>query len=100
MEHKELIDYLAIAQPADLHQLAFEYAVVERWDLLALVVIELRRRIDVDNAITKSYAEKHCGDRNDAKGISDVPEGSKKTKAKSGGRGSRDPVTGGDNLRS
>lgn len=69
MENKELIDYLAIAQPADLHQLAFEYACVERWKLLAFVVVELRNRINVDHAITKSYAEKHCGDRNDTKGI-------------------------------
>ena len=68
LEKKELIDYLAIAQSADLHQLAFEYACDERWELLALVVIELRNRINVDNAITKTWMEKH-GNRNDTKGI-------------------------------
>jgi len=68
LEYTELIDYLAIAQSADLHDLAFEYACVERWDLLALVVIELRNRINVDNAITKSYMEKHYGDESNGKG--------------------------------
>jgi hypothetical protein len=61
LEHKELEDYLAIAQPADLHQLAFKYAYDERWDLLALVVEELVKRANQDSAITKAWMEKHCG---------------------------------------
>ena len=56
MEHKELEDYLAIAQPEDLHQLAFKYAY-----LLALVVEELVKRANQDSAITKAWMEKHCG---------------------------------------
>lgn len=43
--NKELLDYLVIAQPSDLQQLAFEYACDERWELLAFVVVELRNRI-------------------------------------------------------
>jgi hypothetical protein len=65
-EKKVLPDYLAIAQPADLHQLAFEYACNEQWELLAFVVVELANRQNQDNAITKAWMEKHCGDRNDS----------------------------------
>ena len=69
MEHKELMDYLMIAKPKDLYKLAFNYAVVERWELLALVVIELVKRADQDRAITNSYMEKHYVNNDDTKGI-------------------------------
>jgi hypothetical protein len=88
---KELIDYLAIAQTADLHQLAFEYSCNEQWTLLALVVVELAKRANQDSAITKSYGEKHCADRNDTKGISEVPDGSQTKKSNAGSRGTKHP---------
>lgn len=58
MDNKILIEYILIAQTEDLYALAFEYACNESWELLALVTIELSKRQQEDNTLTK-YTKEH-----------------------------------------
>ena len=58
MDNEILANYLVIAQTQDLYALAFKYALNESWELLAIVTIELSKRIKEDNTLTQ-YTTKH-----------------------------------------